>query len=327
MSSSRGRVLLTCHHIVRHAARARAAFEAAGIEVVVPDLVGQQFSAEDMCRLLPGIDVVIAGDDVIDRSVLETGRADRLRAVVKWGIGTDSIDKAAARDLGMPVYNTPGAFSEEVADAAWALILMLSRGYHRMNESVAAGGWLKVEGRSLGGLTLGVVGLGGIGRAIARRGIAFGMTVVGSDPMAIDPETLASIPAKQLPLEELLATADVVCLACNLTPDNVGLIGDETLALIRPGVWLVNVARGPLVDEAALERALESGRVGAAALDVFEVEPLPVASPLRRFSNVVFGSHNGSNTREAVMKVNETTTRLAIEILEGREPAALHRVV
>ncbi|BCH25925.1 phosphoglycerate dehydrogenase [Mesorhizobium sp. L-8-3] len=309
------KVLITCMHLQRHFDKFREEYEAAGVEAVLPPIPGQQFGAEDMERLLPGMDCVIAGDDAINRTALAQARDKGLKAVIKWGIGTDGIDKVAARDLGLPVFNTPGVFGEEVADLALSYLLLLARGLHRMDASVRAGGWLKVEGRSLSGKTAGVVGLGSIGRAIARRCAAFGLDVIGSDEQQIDAAALADASATQVSFDALLEKSDFVVIACNLTPENHHLFDERAFARMKPGSFLINVARGQLVKEAALAEALKSGHLAGAGLDVFEVEPLPADSPLREFENCVFGTHNGSNTADAVHRVNRMTTDILFDTL------------
>jgi D-3-phosphoglycerate dehydrogenase len=309
------KALLTCLHLQRHFEKLRPQYEALGVTPVLPKIDGQQLDADGMRRSIVGVDAVIAGDDVIDASVLEAGKAAGLKAVIKWGIGTDSIDKPKAAALGIPVYNTPGVFSEEVADLALSLLLNLTRQTHRMHKSVSEGGWLKLEGRTLAGMTAGVIGLGSIGLGIARRMAAFGTSVIGYDVMTIDKAKLASVPVTQVPLDELFAKSDVILIACNLTPENRHLINAAALASMKHGVFIVNVSRGPLIDEAALAAALASGKVGGAGLDVFEVEPLPAASPLRAFENCVFATHSGSNTREAVARINQATTDILFHVL------------
>jgi len=315
-------LLITCHHLVRHYAKFSGGLEAHGVVASLPPIPGQQFGAAEMREVIRGQRLVIAGDDFIDRSVLEAGKATGLMAVIKWGIGTDGIDKAAAKALGIPVYNTPGVFSDEVADCAAGYVLSLARGLHLMHESVKAGGWLKVEGMTLSGRTAGVVGLGAIGRAACRRLSALGMTVVGSDPVPIDTALLATVGATQVPFEILLVQSDVIVLTCALTPESYHLLSDAAFAAMKPGALLVNVARGPVVDEKALVAALAAGKVVGAALDVFEEEPLMTTSPLRRFENVMFGTHNCSNTTEAVHRVNELTVNLALDLfgLSGQTP-------
>jgi len=309
------KALLTCHHLQRHFATLRPQYETVGVEPILPHITGQQMDAAAMRKAIRGVDAVIAGDDEIDASVLEAGKESGLKAIIKWGIGTDSIDKLRAAELGIPVFNTPGAFSEEVADLGLSLLLLLARRTHDMHASILTGGWHKSEGRSLHGLTAGVIGLGSIGRAIARRVAACGMTPIGSDIAPIDAEVLAQNNVQQVPITQLLTKSDVILLACNLTKDNKHLLNADAFAAMKDGVTIVNVARGPLIDETALVDALESGKVAAAGLDVFEVEPLPTDSPLRRFKSCVFSSHNGSNTNEAVARINQMTTDILFDVL------------
>jgi D-3-phosphoglycerate dehydrogenase len=315
-------LLITCGHLVRHYPRYAAEIEGHGIVVAMPPVSGQQLDAAQMRAAIAGQRLVIAGDDTIDRAVLETGKAGGLVAVIKWGIGTDAIDKDAARQLGIPVYNTPGVFSDEVADCAAGYVVNLARGLHLMHASVGSGGWRKIEGTSLRGRIAGVIGLGGIGRATCRRLTAFGMKVIGADPVIIDPALLAAEGATQVPLDRLLAESDFIVVTCALTPESHHLLSKEAFARMKRGVRLVNVARGPVIDEAALVTALEAGQVATAALDVFETEPLPGDSPLRRFDQMMFGTHNGSNTAEAVRRVNRLTLDLALDLfgLTGQAP-------
>ncbi|HVU21440.1 phosphoglycerate dehydrogenase [Hyphomicrobium sp.] len=308
-------VAVTCLHLQRHFDKFRPLFEKHGIRPILPSVNGQQLGAAEIRQVLPGMATIIAGDDIIDREALAAAKELGLKAVIKWGIGTDSIDKAAAHELGIPVFNTPGVFGEEVADLALSYLLLLTRGLHRMDRSVRDGGWLKVEGRSLHAMTAGVIGLGSIGRAIARRCAACGMKVVGSDAMTIDAASLAQSSITQLSFEEVLAEADVVILACALTQENRHLMNADAFARMKQGSYLVNVGRGPLVDEAALAATLNSGKLAGAGLDVFEVEPLPADSPLRTFDGCVFGTHNGSNTRDAVDRVNRMTVEIALDVL------------
>jgi D-3-phosphoglycerate dehydrogenase len=309
------KALITCLHLQRHFAKLRPQYDALGVTAILPEVAGQQLDAAGMREHIAGVDAVIAGDDGIDASVLEAGKAAGLKAVIKWGIGTDSIDKVKAAELGIPVYNTPGVFSEEVADLALSLLLNVTRQTHRMHHSVVENGWLKVEGRTLAGMTAAVIGLGSIGLAIARRMAAFGTQVIGYDVRAIDPSVLSPIPVRQVALDELFRSSDVILLACNLTAENRHLIDAGAFAAMKEGVFIVNVSRGPLIDEAALAEALASGKVGGAGLDVFEVEPLPAASPLRAFESCVFATHNGSNTREAVARINQATTDILFHVL------------
>jgi phosphoglycerate dehydrogenase-like enzyme len=294
-------VLVTCRQMQEVMADFRDRFDAHRIDVIEPAVV-QQPTEKELAGMIGEVDGMIAGDDPLTADVLE--HAKRLRVISKWGVGIDGIDVEAARSRGIAVTNTPGVFGEEVADVAIGYMVMLARQLHRLDASVRDGGWLKVEGRSLSGLTLGIVGLGDIGRAVARRARGFGMRLLATDVTADARLAAAELGVTLGSPEDLLRASDVAILCCPLTPATHHFLNERTLGLLRPGSLVINVARGPLIDEAALVEALEVGTVAAAALDVFEEEPLPETSPLRRFESCVFGTHNGSNTRESVLRAS-----------------------
>jgi D-3-phosphoglycerate dehydrogenase len=313
--------LITCAHLWRNFGDFASEYEQLGVTAVLPELAGQQFDARQMATLIEGVEAVIAGDDVIDRSVLEAG-APSLKAVIKWGVGVDAIDTRAAVALGIPVFNTPGVFADEVADLAMSHLLMLARRTHRLHASVLAGEWLQLEGRSLAGLTAGVIGLGSVGSAIARRAVAFGMDVVGYDVRVVPAEEHRVPTLRQAGLRDVFRACDVLFLACQLTAESHHLVSREAINRMREGVLIVNVARGPLIDQEALVDALASGKVGGVGLDVFEEEPLPGDDPLRRFADrCVFTTHNGSSTSEAVARTNRVANDVLFHVL-GLKPAA-----
>ena len=296
------RILVSCVQLQRTLAEHRQRLDERNAELVVPE-VRQQLTEAELLDLIPGVDGMIAGDDHLTRAVLE--RAERLKVVSKWGVGTDAIDLVAAEELGIRVTNTPGMFGEEVADVAIGYLIMLARHLHATDRAVRAGDWAKPEGVSLGGRTLGIIGLGHIGQAVARRALAMGMRVTGSEVDPANSARAALLGVEVTDLESLLADADVISLNSPLTPETRHLLNAESLALMKHGAWIINTARGGLIDEPALISALASGQVAAAALDVFEVEPLPPESPLRGFEQVILGSHNGSNTVEAGRRTSE----------------------
>ena len=302
------RVLVTCPQLQRTIDQYRDTFSRHDIEIEAPPLV-QQMSESDLLQIIDGFDGVIAGDDPFTSQVLEKGT--RLKAIAKWGIGVDAIDLDAARRFGIRVSNTPDVFSDEVADVVMGYIILLSRQLHRLDRSVREGAWLKVPGISLRGRTLGVVGVGSIGRAVTLRATAAGMVPVGHDISSPPEDFLRRTEIRMLALDGLLAESDFISLNCNLTDRNRRMLGRRQFGMMKAGVYVVNTARGALIDEAALAAALREGRVAGAALDVFEKEPLPPDSPLRGFDNCIFGTHNSSNTVEAVQRVN----RLAIHNL------------
>lgn len=258
-----------------------------------------QFMDEAACLDAVGdIDGWLAGDDQITRAVLEAARPT-LKVIAKWGTGTDSIDKAAAADLGVPVLNSPGAFADAVAECAIGMTLMLTRHLRAIDAAIRAGNWPKPQGIELRGATLGMIGYGAIGRRIAELGQAFGMQVVFHDPF---------VDGSHSPTQ-VAAAADVLCLACALTPENHHIVNADLLAAMKPSALVVNVARGPLVDEAALIDALRAGRLAGAALDVFETEPLAPDNPLLSMENVVLSSHNANNGLRAVEAVHANTLK------------------
>ncbi|WP_416672066.1 phosphoglycerate dehydrogenase [Egbenema bharatensis] len=297
-------ILLTCPPMIMTLNHCQERFAAEDLNVFVPDFQ-QQMSEAALCEIIADFDGVIAGDDPFTAKVLKTGRAGRLRVLAKWGIGVDAIDLEAARDLGIFTSNTPNVFGDEVADVALGYTLMLARQLHKMDAAVRQGEWLKIQGTSLRGKVAGVIGVGSIGQAIVRRLRALGMEVLGYDVHPINPDFCQESQLQSVSLDRLFQDSDCILLACNLTPQNHHLLNAAAFAQMKDGVWIVNVARGGLVDESALIPAIERGKVGAAALDVFETEPLPADHPLTQFDQVICGSHNSSNTREAVLRVNQ----------------------
>jgi D-3-phosphoglycerate dehydrogenase / 2-oxoglutarate reductase len=295
------RVLITCRQMQNCIDVFRPRLDEHELELVLPEIV-QQPSEEGLIEIIGGFDGMIAGDDPLSARVLE--HAKRMRIISKWGVGIDGIDLDAAHALGIPVTNTPGVFGGEVADLALGYVIMLARQLHRIDASVRAGGWFKHEGRSLSDKVLGIAGFGSIGQAVARRGQGFGMRVVAHDVADAANATAEELDVEMLGRDELFEQSDFLVLCSPLTAETRHMAGERTLALMQAGSFLVNVGRGPLVNEPALVEALDSGRVAAAALDVFEEEPLPESSPLRRFEQCVFGSHNASNTREGVLRAS-----------------------
>jgi D-3-phosphoglycerate dehydrogenase len=280
----------------------KARFEELGVTYDLPDVV-QQLSEEELIPIIGRYDGVVAGDDRFTARVLEY--ATRLKIISKWGVGVDGIDGKAAAERNIQVTNTPGAFGEDVADVAAGYLVMLARQLHRIHNSVSEGQWFKHEGVALRGKTLGIAGYGSIGAAVAQRGQGFGMFRVAHDVDVSAVEHARRDGVDCVDRHELFRASDFLVLCLPALPDTRRIVNRETLALMKRGSFLVNVARGGLVDERALVEALLTGHVAAAALDVFEVEPLAIDHPLRAFPQCVFGSHNGSNTTEAVLRTSE----------------------
>lgn len=306
------RVLVTCPPMLGQKDHFVPLLRAEGIEAVCPEVV-QTMSEDELVELLPTVEGWIIGDDPATARVLEAGRQGQLRAVVKWGIGTDNVDFAACGRLGLPATNTPGMFGHEVADVAMAYLVSLWRHLVAIDRGVRAGGWPKPAGRSVAGRTVGLVGYGDIGRQIARR-----LLVAEADLIVYDPAAQAvDAPAVLRRWPEGLGQVDAIVFAAPLTESSHHLLNAVALAATPPGLVVVNVGRGSVVDESALGAALASGHVAGAALDVFEDEPLPSDSPLRQHDGVILGSHNSSNTVDAVRRTNHAAISLLLGFLAG----------
>lgn len=278
-------------------------FAALGMRIEAPQLVQVLSEAELICRL-PHCDGWIIGDDPASGMVLRAGAAGRLRAAVKWGIGTDNIDLAAVRELGLGFVNTPHMFGDEVADYAMAYVTALARELFIVDQGVRAGGWPKPAGISLRGKTLGLVGYGDIGRAAAKRFAAAGLKLMIYDPGAAATASAHEDGRALRVWPDGAEQWDFLVFTCALTSANRHMFDHVILARCRAGLRLINVARGPLVHTETLLDGLRDGRIHSAALDVFESEPLPFDHGLRKFERVVFGSHNASNTVEAVRRTS-----------------------
>lgn len=302
------KVLVTCPPMLGMIDEFIPVAAARGFELV-PAKVTQTLSESELVELLPAYDGWIIGDDPATRRVFEAGKAGRLRAAVKWGIGVDNVDFAACKDLGIPIINTPNMFGGEVADVAVGYLIGLARQLFLIDRGIRAGSWPKPAGMSLAGKHVALVGFGDIGRSAAMRLLAFGMSVTAYDPGIDGDGGIAGVQRAVWP--QRVEEADFIVFTCSLNAKNRHMLDAEVLAKCKRGVQIVNVARGPLIDEQALIAALQSGHAGGAALDVFETEPLPAGSPLRDMPLCILGSHNGSNTRDAVRRAShEAMNRL-----------------
>lgn len=309
------KVLVSAPRAVADLARYERELAAAGCEVVAAR-APERLEEADLLPLVADVDGMICGDDRITRRVLDA--APRLRVISKWGTGIDSIDVEEARRRGIAVCNSPGAFREPVADTVMGYVLMFARRLDAMSADMRQGGWRRLPARALGECTLGIVGLGATGRAVAKRAQAFGMRLLAHTVDALPPAHLAGSGAALVPLDRLLRESDFVTLHADLRADNHRMIGAAQLALMKRDAVLVNTARGGLVDETALVEALRAGRIGGAALDVFEVEPLPADSELRRLPNVHLAPHNANAGADAAERVHQNTIRNLLQALGAR---------
>ena len=308
------KILVTCPPMLGMIDHFKPLFEKYGMAVTAPKVV-QTLSVEELKQLLPQHDGWIIGDDPATRDVCAVGKAGRLKAAVKWGIGVDNVDFAACKGLGIPIINTPNMFGSEVADIAMGYVIALARETFQIDAGVRDGNWPKPRGISLAGRTVALVGFGDIGKSTAKRLLAADMRVIAYDPVAPDNAELAAVERAAWPLR--LNEADFIVFTCALTPSSFHMLNADALQRVRHGVRVVNVGRGPLIEQPALEAALQDGTVYSAALDVFEVEPLPLDSYLRTHPRCIFGSHNASNTADAVIRTSEIAINKLKDFLHG----------
>jgi D-3-phosphoglycerate dehydrogenase len=306
------KVLVTCPPMLGMIDTFRPLFEKHGVDVTAAKVV-QILSVEELKELVPQHDGWIIGDDPATREVFAAGKAGKLKAAVKWGIGVDNVDFIACKELGIPIVNTPNMFGAEVADIAVGYVIALARETFQIDDGIRQGQWPKPRGISLAGKTVALIGFGDIGQSAARRLLAADMKVVAYDPFAPDSPELAVVQRAVWP--QRIEEADFIVVTCALTPSSRHMLNAEVLAQAKQGVRVVNVGRGPVIDEPALESALQLGKVYSAALDVFEVEPLPLASYLRTHPRCIFGSHNASNTADAVTRTSEIAIEKLIRFL------------
>jgi D-3-phosphoglycerate dehydrogenase len=249
-------------------------------------------------------------------------RLERCRVIARFGIGVDMIDLDAATERGILVCNTATYCVDEVSNHAIGLLLMLSRGLLHDVDSVREGGWFRTGSpppRRLAAQTLGLIGIGNIGRLVARKARAFGLRVIAFDPYLQRAHThVEGVPL--LDLDEVLRAADFVSIHCPLNASTRHLLGGRELAVMKRSAYLINTARGALVDQAALTRALAAGRLAGAGLDVFEVEPLPTDDPLRALGNVILTPHSASWSVESSAECRRVAVEHAMTVLRGETP-------
>lgn len=315
------RVLISAPYMLTVIDRFRARLETLGIALSLAE-VRERLEEHELLPLVGDIDGAICGDDRFTARVLEAA-TPRLRVISKWGTGIDSIDLEAARRLGVRVCNTPGAFTNPVADSVLAYVLAFARRIPWATASMRDGEWAKLPSIALNEVTLGIVGVGRIGSAVARRARAFGVRLLGNDIASIPPPLIQETGLLPTSLDDLLAQADFVSLNCDLNPTSRHLIGPAQFAKLKPRAVLINTARGTIVDERALISALVEKRLGGVALDVFEDEPLPADSPLRKMDNALLAAHNSNSSPRACELVHENTIRKLLEGLRITETPGL----
>ena len=300
------RVLVSAPYIQPVLDRFKHLFEENDIETIVPSSK-ERLDKKELLQYIEIIDGAICGDDPFSKDVLRHAKC--LKVISKWGTGIDSIDKDAAEQMGVHVYNTPDAFSKAVADSVLGYILIFARRLLDADKEMREKGWHKIPGISLEECTLGVIGVGNVGKQVVKRGAAFGMRVMGNDIAEIHSNFIEETELEAVSKEEICKKADFISINCDLNHTSYKLIKDEQFNLMKPNSYIINTARGPIIDERALIRALQNKCIAGAALDVFETEPLPKDSPLFGFNNVLLSPHNANSSPRAWEYVHKNTVK------------------
>lgn len=300
-------VLVSAPYLLPELDRFRPVLKAFDLNLIVPE-VHERLSEEEILAFAGQFDGTICGDDHYTRRVIAACQP-RLRVISKWGTGIDSIDQAAAADFGVRVGNTPNAFTVPVSESVLGYLLSFARQIPWLDDAMKAGEWKKINGKTLSESTLGVVGVGNVGQAVLRRARGFGMGLLGNDIVDIAPDFLLENGVEMTALQDLLSRSDFISINCSLNPTSQHLINAETLSWVKPGAVLINTARGPIIDQPALVAALAQGRLGGAALDVFEDEPLPSGSPLLSMKNVLLSPHNTNSSPRFWERVHWNTIK------------------
>ncbi|HEY8666783.1 MAG TPA: C-terminal binding protein [Tepidisphaeraceae bacterium] len=285
-------------------------------------------ATHDLIELVRDADCVLTQFARVDAAVIVA--MSKARAIVRYGIGVDNVDLDAARANGIPVCNIPDYCIGEVADHTLALILAITRAVVQNSNLIRSGaggtrgGWALAVPidtmRALRDMTTGVVGFGRIGREVCRRLRAFGANVLVFDPV-VPAEQISAEGCTPATLETIFSESDLITLHCPSNPKTRGLINRQSIARMKRGVTLINVARGDLVDSTALTEALSNGQIGAAGLDVFAPEPIPADSPLLKMPNVILSAHVASVSTKAVRLMRETAATIALQAIRGEKPA------
>jgi D-3-phosphoglycerate dehydrogenase len=310
------RVLVTPTSYGKEDTRLRTLLEEQVGEVVY-NTTGKPMRAAQLVEIIAGFDGYIAGLDVIDRNVID--KAERLRVIARYGVGVDTVDLLAAKEKGIIVTNTPGANSTSVAELAISMMLALARNLIPATQATRKGEWPRFNGITLAGKTVGLVGFGSIGKIVARYLVAFECDVLVYDPYIkiTDPDHKR---IQVVSLDELLAKSDFISLHCPSTPQTKGMVNTDFLSKVKPGAFLINTARGELVDEQAVINALQSGKLKGAAFDVFTQQPPDPANPLLLMPQVVVTPHMGAHTDGATSSMGWGALHNCLGVLRGEEP-------
>ena len=309
------KVLISAPYMQPVVEKFKPIFEENDIEIVIPP-VNERLSEAELLGLINDINGVICGDDRFTKKVLHS--APSLKVISKWGTGIDSIDREECAKQGIMVFNTPNAFTDPVADTALSYILCFARQVIWINRDLHEGKWNKRPLKSLSECTLGVIGVGNIGKAVVSRATSFGMSVLGNDIVCMPCDFIDETGIQMVSKEDIFSNSDFISLNCDLNPTTYHLINREAISLMKPSAYIINTARGSIIDENDLIEGLEKGLIAGAALDVFENEPLPINNPLLKMDNVILSPHSANSSKRCWDQVHLNSIKNLLIGLKGR---------
>lgn len=315
------KILVSASHYDTLCKEAWKLFEEHGYEVIFDAKKAFPAYTTEEIELLDGrsdiVAAVIGMDDYRDERKYRA--LPNLKAVAKFGVGVDNIDGSLAGKYGVAALNAPGQNSNAVAELTIGFMIDLLRFVVPLHKSMELGRWPRAMGRELRGKTVGLLGFGAIARLVAEKLGCFGVTVIAYD-LYPNEETAGALGVRMTTREEVITASDIVSIHIPATPETYHLFQKETFASMKRGAYLINPARGALVDLDALADAMKEGQIAGAALDAFEVEPLPADAPILACENIVLTPHTGAETQEAYEQVSMTTARDILSVLAGKEP-------
>lgn len=313
-----GKILVSASHFDTLCQEAKELFAAHGHEVIFdPSRSFPAYSFTELKEIIGDIDAALIGMDVYNEEVFKI--APKLKAVAKFGVGVDNIDGEAAKKYGVKVLNAPGQNSNAVAELTVAFMINILRGLVPLHKEMERGQWPRFMGNEVKGRTIGLLGFGAISRLVAKKLSAFECKVIAYD-LYPNTEAAKEYGVEMVTADEVIENSDIVSIHIPATKDTYHMFNDDTFARMKKGSYLINAARGALVDLEALSRALTTGHLAGAALDAFEEEPLPLDSPILQCKNIVLTPHTGAETKESYRNVSLCTAKDIIAVLDGKEP-------
>lgn len=313
-----GKILVSASHFDTLCKEAYELFIQHGHEVIFdPSRSFPAYSYNELKEIIGDIDAVLIGMDIYNEDIFKI--APKLKAVAKFGVGVDNIDGEAAKKYGIKVLNAPGQNSNAVAELTVAFMIAVLRGLIPLHKQMEQGKWPRYMGNEIKGKAVGLLGFGAIARLVAKKLAAFECRVIAYD-LYPNMQEAEKYGVKIVSMEEVIEQGDIVSIHIPAAKESHHLFSAETFARMKKGSYLINAARGALVDLDALSQAIQTGHIAGAALDAFEIEPLPVDSPILQCENIVLTPHTGAETKESYRNVSLCTAKDIIAVLEGKEP-------